>query len=122
MIYADETYYNSEYLAGKQAVITAAYTYYFREASRILDALTFGNIKEDNVTDNVRMCCCELAESLYTSDKEQAKSAGKTSESVQGWSVSYASQADQQASLNGKVGDIVTKWLSGSGLLFSGVR
>lgn len=122
MIYADETYYNSEYLAGKQAVITAAYTYYFREASRILDTITFGNIKENDITDEVRMCCCELAESLYTSEKEQAKSAGKTSESVQGWSVSYTSQADQQTQLNGKVGDIVTKWLSGSGLLFSGVR
>lgn len=122
MIYADETYYKSEYLSGKQAVITAAYTYYFREASRILDTLTFGNITEDNVTDNVRLCCCEIAESLYTSEKEQAQSAGKTSESVQGWSVSYASGAEQQTQLNGKVGDIVTKWLSGSGLLYSGVR
>lgn len=122
MIYADEIYYKNTYLAGKQAVITAAYTYYFREASRVLDTLTFGNIKEDNVTDNVRMCCCEIAESLYTSEKEQSKSAGKTSESVQGWSASYASGAEQQTALNGKVGDIVTKWLSGSGLLFSGVR
>lgn len=122
MIYADETYYKGEYLAGKQAVITAAYTYYFREASRVLDTLTFGNIKEDNITDNVRMCCCEIAESLYTSEKEQAKSVGKTAENVQGWSVSYASGTDQKAQLNAAVGDIATKWLSGSGLLYSGVR
>ena len=54
MIYADETYYKGDYLAGKKAVITAAYTYYFREASRILDAVTFGNIKEDNITDEAR--------------------------------------------------------------------
>lgn len=121
-IYADENFYADEYLAGKTAVITAAYTYYFREASRIIDVYTFGNIDADNVPEDVRMCCCELAELICRFDTEQDGHAGKASESVQGWSVSYTSASDSKTQLDAQTRDVVYKWLSGSGLLYSGVR
>lgn len=121
-IYADETYYTSTYLAGRAAILTAAYVYYFREASKIIDVYTFGNIDPGSYPDEVKMCCCELAETLYAADKEAAKSIGKTSESVQGWSVSYQSGTERKQEQDTKQHDIIFKWLSGSGLLFSGVR
>ncbi|MBP3272606.1 MAG: hypothetical protein J6M17_10345 [Ruminococcus sp.] len=121
-IYADENFYASEYLAGKKAVITAAYTYYFREASRIIDVYTFGNVSAEDVPDEVRMCCCELAEQICAYDAEQEDSNGKSAESVQGWSVTYASAAEKKAQLDSRQRDIICKWLSGTGLLYSGVR
>lgn len=120
--YADEAFYNETYLAGKAAVITTAHTYYFREASRIIDVYTFGNIDPDNIPEEVKMCCCELAEQAFKYDTAQAQSFGKNSESVQGWSVSYDSAAAQNDAQKNAQTDIIIKWLSGSGLLFSGVR
>lgn len=122
VIYADETFYNETYLAGKAAVITTAYTYYFREASRIIDVYTYNNIDPDSVPEEVKMCCCELAEQACKYDTAQSQSFGKNSESVQGWSVSYDSAAAQNEAQTNAQKDIIYKWLSGSGLLFSGVR
>ena len=123
-VYADYKFYTNEYLAGRSASVTEAdFTYYARSASKVIDTYTFGNIDAENVPEEVRMCCCELAEQAYKADTSQAASKqGVASESVQGWSQSYESSEACQRAAQRAQRDCVYKWLSGTGLLYSGVK
>ena len=123
-VYADLDFYESKYLAGRSAAVTAAdFAYYAQSASKVIDTYTFGNINPDNVPEEVRMCCCELTEMLYKTDTSQAANKqGVASESVQGWSQSYESTQARQQAVQSSQRDIIRKWLSGTGLLYSGVR
>ena len=69
VIYADEDYYKKEYLQGKAAVITAAFPYYSREASQVIKKYVFDNIDDENPPEEVKMCCCEIAELAYKRDQ-----------------------------------------------------
>lgn len=123
-VYADFNFYTDEYLAGKSAAVTAAdFSYYARSASKVIDTYTFGNIDTKNIPEEVRMCCCELAEMAYKSDTSRAAmKQGITSESVQGWSQSYESSEARQKAAQAAYSASIYKWLSGTGLLYSGVR
>lgn len=121
-IYADEEFYKNQYLLGRTAVIDTAFPYFFREASRIIDLYTHGNIAPENVPDSVKMCCCELAESVFSRDKKLTENGGVQSESVGGWSKTYSSSSDIQTAFSASCKYIIYKWLSGSGLLYSGVN
>ena len=123
-VYADYNYYTTEYLAGKSAAVTAAdFPYYARQASAVIDRYTFGNIKPDSVPDEVKMCCCELAEQSCADDtSDSAKKAGILSESVQGWSQSYESTDARKTAFRSAQRDCIYKWLGSTGLLYSGVR
>ena len=123
-IYADFNFYTGEYLAGKSASVTEAdFTFYAREASRVIDEYTFGNIDPDNVPEEVRLCCCELAEAGFKAEhSEAAKKDGIASESVTGWSQSYESSESRREASRKAQRDIIRKWFSGTGLLYSGVR
>lgn len=122
MNYADEEYYKIEYLCGKKAVIDTAFDFYARSATGEIKRFTGRNIEDDKVPDCVKNCCCELAELIYTHEKATAGTSGKTSESVGGWSVNYESREQAEAVYNSTVVDCIYKWLSGTGLLFVGVR
>lgn len=123
-VYADYKFYTDEYLAGRSASVTEAdFTYYARSASKVIDTYTFGNIDAENVPEEVRMCCCELTELTYSADTSQAaKNQGIASESVQGWSQSYESSEARQEAAQSAQRDCIYKWLSGTGLLYSGVN
>lgn len=122
--YADYRFYTDEYLAGKSASVTETdFAFYARSASKVIDTYTFGNIDSQNVPEEVRMCCCELTELTYSADTSQAaKNQGIASESVQGWSQSYESSEARQESAQSAQRDCIYKWLSGTGLLYSGVN
>lgn len=122
-VYADYNFYTSEYLAGKSAAVTAAdFTYYARQASALIDRYTFGNIDAENVSEQVQYCCCELAEQMYAADTSEAsKKDGISSESVQGWSQSYESSTERKTALRSSQRECIYKWLSNTGLLYSGV-
>lgn len=122
MNYADELYYQTEYLCGKKAVIDTAFDFYARAATVEIKRFTGRNIDEGNIPDCVKNCCCELAELIYTHEKSTVDTSGKTSESVGGWSVSYESREQAKAVYNSAAADCIYKWLSGTGLLFTGVR
>lgn len=64
---------------------------YAREASALVDQLTYGRLQRNSeVTDPVKMAVCAAVESLFQSDKEvQAVSPGIKSESVGSHSVTY---------------------------------
>lgn len=122
MNYADEEFYKSEYLAGRKAVITTAFPYYARSATQYIKQFTGRNVDENNVPECVKMCCCEIAELIYRDERTEAENGGISSESVQGWSQSYESTETRKTALSSAQRACVYKWLSGTGLLFSGVR
>ena len=121
VIYADEDYYKKEYLQGKAAVITAAFPYYSREASQVIKKYVFDNIDDEDIPEEVRMCCCEIAELAYKRD-QSAQSDGVSSESVQGWSKSYESTESRRNAFDKAVRECIYNWLSSTGLLYRGIR
>ena len=122
-IYADEDFYKEKYLLGRKPVIGAGFDYYARSASRIMNRFSFGRIdKLGELTDDIRMCCCEVAEHCYTNEKEHKVAGGKTSEKNGTYSVTYSEKV-----LSGTEIDpvdamrIMDKWLSETGLLYRGI-
>lgn len=122
-VYADYNYYTTEYLAGKSAAVTAAdFPYYAKQASALIDQYTFGNINTEDVPEAVKNCCCELTEQSYKANtSESAGKAGISSESVQGWNVSYESSEARKTAIKSAQRECIYKWLSNTGLLYSGV-
>lgn len=120
--YADERFYNEEYLCGKKAVMTTDFPYYARDATQKIRQFTGSNVDKDNVPECVKMCCCEVAELTCGYEKSLAKTGGKSSESVGGWSVSYESREQAAQAHKEQVRACVYKWLSGTGLLYRGLR
>lgn len=123
-VYADYDFYNNEYLQGRDpAVAQKEFAFYARSASKLIDIYTFGNIDSADVPDEVRLCCCELAEQICNADhSEIAGKEGVASESVLGWSQSYESTSSRKEAAENAQRSCVYKWLSGTGLLFAGVR
>lgn len=122
MAYADLNFYESEYLCGREAVIaTASFDFYAKQATQEIKKFAGWNIDEANIPEAVKLCCCELAEMIFNAEKQQTQSAGKTSETVGSWSVSYEEQTATLQSCKDKTKEIVFKWLTGTGLLYAGV-
>lgn len=122
-VYADHEFYTNEYLAGKSAAVTAAdFAYYARQASAVIDRYTHGNINNEDIPEQVKYCCCELAELMHSAETSKAaQKAGISSESVQGWSQSYESSESRRNALRSSQRECIYKWLSNTGLLYSGV-
>ena len=121
-VYADKKFYNKAYLCGKTAVITSDYEYFLREASLLIDRYTFGNIDPENVPEVVKMCCCELAENLSSSNKSMTENVGIQSESVGGWSRNYTGKSEILTHFKSEQKRIIFKWLADTGLLYRGVK
>lgn len=116
--YADITYYTGIY---KGAVLDAAsFDLFARKATLIIRQYTFNRINDNNIPDEVRMCCCELAESEYSQDKVKTGN-GIASEKVGDYSVSYVSTADTEALNKSKQAEIINNWLLMTGLLYRGL-
>ena len=121
-IYADYTYYTGTYLAGRSAAIAAAdFPFFARQASAEIDRYTFGSVPDD-IPDEVKLCCCELAEYLHAENTSEAGGReGVASESVQGWTVTMESSAARSQAHRNAVRECVCRYLSRTGLLYSGV-
>lgn len=114
--YADFTYYVSTY---KGAVIDTASLYlYARKATLEIKKYTLGNVDEANIPDDVKMCCCEVAEALFKADQEDTK--GIASEKVGEYTVSYVSHEAKEKLLSVSVRSIIYNWLAMTGLLYRG--
>lgn len=114
--YADYAYYTGTY---KGAVIDAAsFDLYARKATQIIKRYTFGRIKND-VPDDAKMCCCELAELIYKHDKDSGKE-NITSEKVGGYSVTYTDESVLEQKFNLRINTTIEDWLWETGLLYRG--
>lgn len=122
--FADSKYYSETYLSGKEAVIdTASFAFYARKATQEIRRYTGQNVDESNPPECVKMCCCEVAELLYSANQTAATHAtGVTSESVGSWSVNYGTAEQNAKTLRGNIRSAVYRWLTGTGLLYLGVE
>lgn len=125
MIYADEQFYNESYLLGRKPVIGTGFPFYAQQASQTIDQYTFGRLKaihEEDIPEEVRMCCCELAEMGFRQEKQQKESGGKTSEKIGTYSVSYGTVQETSALIAQEKRSVILKWLANTGLCYQGVR
>ncbi|HWT27620.1 MAG TPA: hypothetical protein VN131_06745 [Mobilitalea sp.] len=114
--YADSAYYSNTY---KGAVIdTASFDLYARKATLEIKKYTFNRVDDTEIPEEVKTCCCELAETIYKSDPLNHN--GISSEKVGEYSVSYESQAEIDAKLEGDTRTIIYNWLAMTGLLYRG--
>lgn len=114
--YADYAYYTGTY---KGAVIDAAsFPKYALKATQKIKLHTFDRVDKDNVPDEVKMCCCELAEAIY---KHEATDNGNVaSEKVGEYSISYVDKQKIEEAYRGKCTEIIQNWLAMTGLLYRG--
>lgn len=86
MIYADYKFYSEVY--GGKNIAEEDFPRLAAKASALIDRLTFGRASECADDERVKMCCCELCESLSA----LSESGGRIiqSESVGSWSATYA--------------------------------
>lgn len=83
---------------------------------------------QDDTLELVQMCLCEAAEAIYQEECRKAEHGGREvrSESTDGYSVTYATEAEDGKiatnSLQKKVYAIIRRYLSHTGLLYTGVN
>ena len=121
-VFVNEEYYKNEYLCGKEAVIDTAFDFYARQATAEIMRYIGRNLTNTEIPNCVKMCCCEVAERKFTHEKKTTDTNGKTSESVGGWRVSYESAEKSKEECDESVKSCIYKWLSGTGLLYRGLK
>ena len=117
--YADYAFYSGEYL-GRVITSEKDFAYYALRASEIIDSKTFGRISE--ITPAIKKACCAAADELYSDASAKAKAAGGiSSESVDGYSVSYrAYNTEVEKAAEKRVNAAIKRYLGGTGLMFRG--
>lgn len=117
--YADYAFYTDKYL-GRVIPNENDFAYYALRASEIIDNKTFGRINE--ITPAVRLACCAAADELYSDASAKAKAAGGiSSESVDGYSVSYrAYNTEAEKTAEKRVNAAIKRYLGSTGLMFRG--
>lgn len=121
-IYADYQFYENEYIAAESPVFKKESDFlpFSCKATQYIDLYTFGNLP-DKVPDILKMCCCEIAETLFISDNSN-KEFGIKSETVGDYRIEYENISDKEKIINSKIKIIVYRWLAGTGLLYCGVE
>ena len=121
-IYADNDFYTVEYLQGRNPTISAGFNYYARSASKLIDLYTFGRLEEmEDISKDVKFCCCELAELIFENEIQLKDTGNKTSERIGSYSVGFSSKADSEEAFKSKQYDTVIKWLGNTGLCYRGL-
>lgn len=123
-IYADKKYYAEKYLTGRESVIEErSIDFFLRKALQTIKPHIIGNIDEGSeIPEELKMCQCEIAEILYVQSEREKVSGGVISESVSGWSKSYENSEQLNLQTEKKILSCIYSWLSGTGLLFKGVK
>lgn len=123
MIYANESFYTEQYLSDRKPVVSTGFLFYARKASQMMDQYTFNrlaDVPEDKIPEAVKMCCCELAESLYQYEQQKNASGGKTSEKIGTYSVTFGTEKETADSAAREQRKIIMRWLGNTGLCYRG--
>jgi hypothetical protein len=116
--YTDYVYYQNTYKG--DLIPSNKFELYSRKATQYIKINTFERIDELDIPDEVKMCCCELAELEYKSDNI-AKTDGVTSEKVGEYSVSYESTQTIRDNKQKDMRNVLKLWLANTGLLYRGL-
>lgn len=84
MMYADYKFYTEIY--GGRSIAEGDFPRLAAKSSALIDHLTFGRAAEHSDDERLKMCCCELCESLALTDGNGGMV--RQSESVGSWSYS----------------------------------
>lgn len=112
-MYVDYAFYSQAY-GGK--VSSEDFTKLEIQASSIVDYHTFNRVTDIN--DKIRFAVCELID--YLKQLEDAGGKEVSSESVGGYSVTYATNSNTQDPIKKKQRDIILKYLGNTGLMYRG--
>lgn len=119
MIYADYSYYSTEF--GGTLIPEQAFAFRAARAAEYINRVTFDRINSEFMeTDEtaalkIKSCCCALAEADYNFNKNE----GKASEKIGSYSVSYTETDTEE--LKSELNRIVDIYLGNTGLLYRGV-
>lgn len=86
------------------------------KATAYINAITFNRIDENSISENIRLAVCEVAESIYSVEKNGGI---KSSETVGKHSVSYKTE---DINTNKELYNIAKLYLANTGLLYRGIR
>lgn len=117
MAYADFNYYKDVF-KGSSITDIATFDNLSERATEYLNSVTFGRI--DDITDNIKRCCCALAEQINLDNNYQN---GKivSSEKNGNYSVSYAISSNVATEHYRRMFSICLQYLGSSGLMYRGV-
>jgi len=97
------------------------FTFYERKAAAYINAVTFGRITDDNITDDVRYAVCDAADQYFKAEKNKAVSEGISMERVDDYQISYTNGGtDGVAAVEASLRSSVKFWLGNTGLLYRG--
>lgn len=123
-IYADKNFYLDQYLFGKEPTIPIdEIEYWLAQASRKINRRAFGKTDAlQEVPDEVKMCCCAVAEKLYQFESAKSEN-GMVLQSYgnDGETATYKTTDMSELAISGKVLEIIEEWLMPTGLLYCGV-
>lgn len=123
--YADIDFYREEYLLGRTPKIPEKeFLHWAMLASGIIRNHTFGRIDGlSNVPDEVGMCCCEVAEKLYSVEATKEEN-GMVLQSYgnDGETGTYKVDDVSEDAVSRKTMEIIRKWLLYTGLMYCGVK
>lgn len=119
-MYADYEYYTDTYIGG--ALTEEEFAQASTRASSFLDYFTRNKAK-DYTGDELKMCCCALAEQYQIIENAQAQSMSGgelQSQTVGSWSKTYRSGTETAETAREALAGIATRYLAHTGLLYRG--
>ncbi len=123
-IYTDTEFYKNQYLLGRaQKIQDADFPYWAMLASGEIRQLTFNRVEDlGEIPDEVRMCCCELAEKLYSVESVKDEN-GMVLQSYgnDGETGTYKTDDLSESGVQRSIVKIIRKWLVNTDLMYCGV-
>lgn len=123
-IYTDTDFYKNQYLLGRaQKIQDADFPYWAMLASGEIRQLTFNRVEDlGEIPDEVRMCCCELAEKLYSVESVKDEN-GMVLQSYgnDGETGTYKTDDLSESGVQYSIVKIIRKWLVNTDLMYCGV-
>lgn len=118
-MYASYDFYKNEF-HGAAIVSESSYFYYGEMAAEYIEQATFGRASAENI--KVKKCECRVAELLAGNHENLDESEREIkSESVGGWSKTFAENKRTDDALSAKISDVIRLYLGRSGLLYCGI-
>lgn len=118
-LYADYEYYTSEY---KGNLTKEEFEKSITKASAFVRRITFGRADDNMELAEVKLAACAVCELLANDEKSRSLGRAVTSESTDGYSVSYESIASADDILGIKIFKTLELYLMPTGLLYAGVE
>lgn len=123
-IYTDTDFYKNQYLLGRaQKIPDADFPYWAMLASGEIRQRTFQRVEAlEVIPEEVGMCCCELAEKLYSVDAAKDEN-GMILQSYgnDGETGTYKTDDLSESGVQYSIVKIIRKWLVNTDLMYCGV-